>query len=281
MGQGEVVMLTNQVFHKGILWVYLNGRCNFTCEYCLDDRNSLPGAIDDHPDYISRLVSLQNLLGFSLVLTGGEPMLSFQTVLDIYKAFPHVPKCIQTNGALPDRLAKLMLFCRPHDWFSISYHQETLEQPVKQKAVNRSIDILVEAGLKVHIQFMCSPKNIPMMLEQAAQYGERGCKVSMRRLFEHSPDLFEPYMDKIRKVNSDPWATAAFFLHEDERRQPFNAAVIYLDGTIAMVCSKEIKVGNLYTGYDLTAIEPYRTEMCDRVCHCCSCKWVDYEWGFA
>ena len=278
---GALQTLTGVARHDGVLWIYLNGRCNFSCSYCLDDRNALTGKFDARPDYIERLRELQSLLGYSLVLTGGEPMLSFRAVGEIYRAFAHAPKAIQTNGALTKRIGDVIPLCQRHDWFSISYHQETLDVPASARAVATSIAMLLEAGVNVHVQFMCSPRNITEMLEAAARHAALGCKVSLRRLFDYPPDAFARYRSQIAAANSDGWATDAFFLTKSVRAQPFKAAVVYLDGTIAMVCREEVKIGNLYTGYDLGLLEPHLGRPCTSVCHCCSCLWVDCEWGFS
>lgn len=268
-------------YHKGILWVYLNGRCNFTCDYCLDGRNSLSGTLDEHPEYLAKLIQLQKDLGFTLVLTGGEPLLSLSTVKNIFNTFNNVPKTIQTNGALTKHVLEIIPLFQPNDWFSISYHQESLDHPNKKKAIEKSIQHLLENNVKVFIQYMCSPENIECMLKQAEQHAKLGCKVSMRRLFEYPSENFLKYQELVSSISTEFWAEDAFFLKEAEFTQPFKAAVIYLDGTIKMVCREEVEIGNLFTGYDLSIIEPHRKKACDSVCHCCSCLWVNSPWGFA
>jgi hypothetical protein len=267
--------------HRGIMWVYVNGRCNFTCNYCLDGRNSLTGRIDDHPDYLDRLVRLQAQLGYVVCLTGGEPLLQDRVVADILRAFRGVTKCLQTNGGLTDRLARVLPHLEPHDWVSISWHDETLDHPAKRQAVRNTVALLESLGVRTHLQFMCSPRNVEAMLAAAGEWVARGYRVSLRRLFTDPPEAFAHLRDRMAEVNTEAWATAAFFHDRADLQQPFAAANVHLDGRITMVCQDEVPVGNLYTGYDLGQVTPLLGLPCDTVCHCCSCLWADTEWGFA
>src|SRR5690349_11629790 len=80
--------------HSGLLWIYLNGRCNFTCKYCLDDRNKLIGRAADHPDFVEKLGRLQSELGYCLVFTGGEPLIEIALLLKLFTTFAQVPKTV-------------------------------------------------------------------------------------------------------------------------------------------------------------------------------------------
>ncbi|WP_162787288.1 radical SAM protein [Notoacmeibacter marinus] len=268
--------------HKGFLWVYMNGRCNFRCEYCLDSRFSIPGSIDDYPDFIGRLTILQEKLGYSVILTGGEPMLAPKTVRDVFEAFPDVPKAIQTNGSLTSSTLGLLDFIMPHDWVAISYHDYAGTKPHFERNIHSTITELRKSGKNVLVQLMCTPSNIESMLERSLLYRELGCKVALRRVFEYSAHLYGDRFALIDDSSTESWAAKAFYECEwTERGQPYLAANVYLDGRIGFVCRDEIIVGNLYGTYDLSLVESGRGQPCDQVCHCCTCLWADRAWGFA
>lgn len=266
--------------HSGLIWVYLNGRCNFTCAYCLDGRNNIAGRAATRPDFVDRLAVLQRVLGYSLVFTGGEPLIEFDVLQRLFTAFADVPKTVQTNGSLRKNAEKLLPYFSSLDWLSVSLHDETL-QAGNRAAVDATICSFIKAGRRVLIQLMCSPANTRDMLEHGRRYQSMGCKVNARRLFEYESACYDQHREAIAQSASDPWAEAAFFGTPADMRQPFRAAVVYLDGRIGFVCRGEVPVGNLYTGYDLSLVERHRGAPCDAVCHCCSCLWVHQEWGFA
>jgi MoaA/NifB/PqqE/SkfB family radical SAM enzyme len=267
--------------HQGVLWVYLNGKCNFECPYCLDGRNNMPGRAASHPEFVPRLAQLRAALGFSLVFTGGEPLIEIDALTELFRTFAHVPKTVQTNGSIAKSMARLAPLCGSRDWISISIHDETYLVEDRRRALEAAIAVARAAGVRIVLQLMCSPANIRVMLARACRFRAEGYRVNMRRLFESEPAEFSQFRNAIEEASSDAWAAPAFFADRWLSVQPYRAAVVYLDGSIRMVCRDEITIGNLFQGYDLSLIDRWRDAPCRSVCHCCSCLWVHQDWGFA
>jgi organic radical activating enzyme len=270
-----------QPHHQGLLWVYLNGRCNFACSYCLDGRNKMNGRPALNAQFIEKLHELQSAVGYTLIFTGGEPLIEIELLQRLYKKFTGIPKSIQTNGSLVRNAAQILPYFEPHDWLSISVHDETYANEDRQEAVRSTISLAAQSGVNVFLQLMCSPSNIEFMLTRAEAYTQAGHRVVLRRLFEHEPDRFTTFRGDIERCSTERWAAPAFFGDEWSVQQPFKAMTVYLNGDIAAVCKKEISLGNLYSQYDLGRIASEQGKKCEEVCHCCSCLWATQGWGFA
>ena len=153
--------------HRGVLWIYVNGRCNMSCVYCLDGRNALPGLVDNRPDFCARLVQLQSELGFTPVFTGGEPLIvpirllrcSARSRARPRKPFKRTARCRARWRASPR--------CRSLSWVSISYIQQTLDTPALARAASESVALLHDRGIRW--SGACSPENVG---EHGAHRGE-------------------------------------------------------------------------------------------------------------
>ncbi len=267
--------------HQGLIWVYLNGKCNFTCDYCLDGRNEMPGRAAAFPDFIQKLNELQKTLGYSLIFTGGEPMIEQRLLKQLFITFPHVAKAVQTNAGLPGNARSLFPLFGPADWLSVSIHDESYATHAREAAIARTLEFAQQETIRIQVQLMCSPANIEQMLQRAAVFRQRNYRVAFRRLFHHDARLFRSHRKAIEALSSDFWTAPAFFGDAWCSPQPFEALTVHLNGDLSAVCRTEIRLGNIYSGYDLSRIAPQRNTACDQVCHCCSCLWMQQPWGFA
>ncbi|MGF7189252.1 organic radical activating enzyme [Robbsia andropogonis] len=267
--------------HKGIIWVYLNGRCNFTCDYCLDGRNRQSARAAHATNFVTALSSLQVETGYALIFTGGEPLIERDLLKQLFLRFPDVPKAIQTNASLPRSMKTLAPSFSKNDWLAISVHDESHATSERRRNIIETTTIANAHRIPVLFQLMCSPNNITAMLALAKQYRNAGHRTAMRRLFHFDSRFFKAYRNDIAAASSEGWAAPAFFEDHWDVRQPFLALNVRLDGSITAVCREEVEIGNLYTGYDLNLLAPQKGQACDSVCHCCSCLWVHQPSGFA
>lgn len=267
--------------HKGLIWVYLNGRCNFACDYCLDGRNNQPERAADSSRFEDSLTQLQQKTGYTLVFTGGEPLIERDLLRRLFTRMPTTPKAIQTNGSLHSSMKVLAPHFQPHDWLAISLHDESFRSAERLGCIDKTTEIATSHGIPIVFQMMCSPDNLGLMLKRADLYRRQGHRTTMRRLFHYGAECFKDSRAAISAACSEPWGAAAFFEDSWEAGQPFVALNVYLDGTIRGVCREEVTIGNLYSGYDLHLLETHRGQICDSVCHCCSCLWVREASGFA
>ncbi len=267
--------------HQGIIWIYLNGRCNFHCDYCLDDRNTLSGRAAEHNNFIERLFELQSKTGYSLVCTGGEPLIELKTLIQIFEAFPTTPKSIQTNGSLISSLQTILPKFGCRDWLSISLHDESYANRTRSTSIPLGAALARSIGVNVLFQLMCTPQNIAAMIDRAETLRAAGYKTALRRIFSHATTDFLQHRNAIETASTEKWAAPAFFADPWLAKQPFKALTIYLNGEIRAICKDEHSLGNLYSSYDLQKLEGIRGENCDEICHCCSCIWVNHPWGFA
>ena len=273
--------IVHRSHHNGLIWVYLNGKCNFTCPYCLDGRNNIEGRQALNERFLEKLHELQSMLGYALIFTGGEPLIEIKLLKALYEKFKNIPKSIQTNGSLTGNAIQILPHFGKHDWLSISIHDDTYAREDKRCAVEATIGHATKAGINIFIQLMCSPSNVNLMLARADTYQAMRHRVALRRLFEYDPCEFARFRERIEQMSTDWWAAPAFFGDPWSATQPFKAMTVYLNGDITAVCKTEIKIGNLYSGYDLKRIDDKLENGCEAICHCCSCIWATQEWGFA
>lgn len=270
-----------QSHHRGLIWVYLNGKCNFSCPYCLDGRNNMAGRPALNDQFIEKLYQLQSSLGYALIFTGGEPLIEIELLKNLYAKFSGVSKSIQTNGSLTQNAAQIISHFESKDWLSISIHDETYATQERWETVRSTISLAAKSGVRVFVQLMCSPSNIELMLFRTQAYKDMGCRVALRRLFEFESHRFVAFRNSIEQNSTEWWAAPAFFGDEWTAQQPFKAMTVYLNGDITAVCKNEIHLGNLYSDYDLEKINKECGKKCEEICHCCSCIWTNQAWGFA
>lgn len=232
------------------MWVYVCGSCNFRSEYCIDNRYSIPHSKIDTPLLLDRLGELQEKLGYTMVLTGGEPMAASNLVHALFDRFPRVTKTIQTNGSLTNAILALTPKLCADGWISISYHDFMWCLEKRETGAEKTVDGLLKAGKNVFIQFMCTPEKTSRMAATAARFRDAWCKVALRRIFSYPPELFPGAKRLIVDSEAEDWALPSFVGRDQAppTRRPFLAANIYLDGTIGFVCEEEVVVGNLYSG---------------------------------
>lgn len=182
------------------IFVRLAG-CNLECKFCDTDHNSQKTIQSE--DLIEKIMELNGINHHSISLTGGEPLLHAEFLgqfLEKFKSqFPGLKIYLETNGTLPDELAKI---CRYVDIISMDIKIESSTgQPLLFEAhkefirvaesFNKELFVKVVVGQNTNEseisqvkELLKTSKNKTSLILQPLYEGESGVTISSAQLME-------------------------------------------------------------------------------------------------
>ena len=151
--QGEGLLLgRRQVF------VRFTG-CNLNCNYCDTPENKDPsyGELISTDELFERVDKLRTPDFHSVSFTGGEPLLNADFIGEFLSKH-NFPSLIETNGSLPDELAKIIDFI---DYASIDIklpeHESSSNWDDLLESELKSIKLLIDKGINTYIKVVVMP----------------------------------------------------------------------------------------------------------------------------
>lgn len=118
--ESELMLYKNMYYRamydsrKPLLYIAPTMKCNFNCPYCFEGNHKTEGAMSDETvENLVRFLRAQKMRDVSIIWIGGEPMLSFDTILKLSEKFKEsgivYSSSMITNGSIfpTDTILKL------------------------------------------------------------------------------------------------------------------------------------------------------------------------------
>jgi len=144
--------------------------CNLDCEYCdtpfektdfalLADNKKIPNPISSE-NLLEVVEKLNKIPHHSISFTGGEPLLHVEFLKEflplLKQKFPKLKVYLETNGTLPENLAKIIDFT---DITAMDLKlKSSTEKPFPKEAHHKFIEILKNSGKEFFLKIVFSQK---------------------------------------------------------------------------------------------------------------------------